>query len=95
MNPETEEQVAQALDTVLAPYGRQSRLVNNLLLLLKRGNINLSHLRRGSRQNWGWAANYSLRTAPVIGKVAVRQNPATQSGYLASKQYYSNEAIAA
>lgn len=76
-------------------YGRQSRLVNNLLLLLKRGNINLSHLRRGSRPNWGWAADYSRRNVPTIGRVAVKQNLATQSGYSASKQYYSNEAIAA
>lgn len=77
-------------------YGRQSRLVNNFLLLLKAGRINLTHLRRPKGMaSWSRVLNARLPVERDSVDSPYKGGDAVQSGYSQDEQLVSHEAIAA
>ncbi len=77
-------------------YGRQSRLVNNFLLLLKTGKINLSHLRRPKGMaTWNrvFHSQHTVNRATIHS--AYKGGDTFQSGYSQCEQLVSDEAVAA
>jgi DNA-binding XRE family transcriptional regulator len=77
-------------------YGRQSRLVNNFLLLLKTGKINLTHLRRPKGMTTWNRVFHSQQTAKrAVVHSAYNGGDAAQSNYSQCEQQVSHEAVAA